>query len=54
MIPISSRRRFLGGAASAFLAASRAFAAKAEADLPLVDYHVHLNPTFSLEDALAL
>ncbi len=45
---ISSRRQFLGG-----MAALAGGAAAAPA-FPLVDYHVHLNPSFSLDDAIAL
>jgi histidinol phosphatase-like PHP family hydrolase len=49
----NSRREFLGGAAALF-SASRVFSAETGVDFPLVDYHVHLNPRFSLEDAVAL
>ena len=52
----SSRREFLGGAA--IFAVARAFAtdkdSAAGVNFPLVDYHVHLNPNFSLEDAIAI
>jgi histidinol phosphatase-like PHP family hydrolase len=55
---VNSRRQFLGGAASAFVAAARAFPAQNTTahglDFPLVDYHIHLTPGFSLEDAVAL
>lgn len=49
-----SRRAVLGGAA-ALLATSGTRAAEADATLgfPLVDYHVHLNATFTLDDAVA-
>ncbi|MGD0499017.1 MAG: hypothetical protein ABSC23_11335 [Bryobacteraceae bacterium] len=44
----NSRRQFLGGAASAFVTASRAVTAQTPSnpfglDFPIVDYHVHLN-----------
>jgi histidinol phosphatase-like PHP family hydrolase len=52
----SSRREFLGG--TAILGAARAFATDkdtvASLSFPLVDYHVHLNPKFSLDDAIAV
>jgi len=52
----SSRRDFLGG--TAILAAARAFATDkdtaASLSFPLVDYHVHLNPKFSLDEAIAV
>lgn len=52
----SSRREFLGG--TAILAAARGFAADKETaaglNFPLVDYHVHLNPKFSLDAAIAV
>ena len=52
------RGKFLGGAATAFVAAARAFPAQNATahglDFPLVDYHIHLTPRFSLEDAVAL
>lgn len=49
----SSRRDFLG----VLLPAACAFAGDAgtkTADLPVVDYHVHLNRTFTLDNAVAL
>lgn len=52
-----SRRRFLGEAGTALLGAARAFpqtSARQGLDFPLVDYHVHLSPGFSLEDAVRL
>jgi len=55
-MPAISRRELLGGAA--IFSAARAFATDKETsaglNFPLVDYHVHLNPTFSLEDAIAV
>jgi len=44
-MPYYSRRQFLGQSAIAFLA---------QPDLPLIDYHVHLNAKFSLENAVAI
>ncbi len=54
---ISSRREFLGGAAALFGVANGVHAEKevsAGLPFPVVDYHVHLNPTFSLDDAIAV
>jgi len=52
---LSSRREFLGGAAGILVAAKALPAAKDTGlDFPVVDYHVHLNPTFSLDDAIAV
>ncbi|MCW5980839.1 MAG: hypothetical protein KIT09_22350 [Bryobacteraceae bacterium] len=45
-----SRRDFL----FAGISAPAALAASAASSLPLVDYHVHLNPSFTLDDAVAL
>jgi histidinol phosphatase-like PHP family hydrolase len=56
---MSSRREFLGEAAAGFIAAAGTLAAQndntthAGLNFPLVDYHVHLNATFSLDDAIA-
>jgi histidinol phosphatase-like PHP family hydrolase len=54
----SSRRQFLGIAAAAVPAARRVIAetepTSAPLSFPLVDFHVHLNPSFSLADAVAL
>jgi len=53
----NTRREFLGGAAT-FFAAARALPAGKETaeglNFPIVDYHFHLTPQFSLEDAVAL
>jgi hypothetical protein len=53
-----SRREFLAGAASSFSAIPRIStgndASPASQSPPPVDYHVHLNPGFSLEDAVAV
>ncbi len=48
-----SRREFFGAAAAALLSTA-ADAAEYELDFPLADYHVHLTPKFTLEDAIAL
>lgn len=53
-----SRRELLGGAGASFIAA-RALPAQnqtpaAGLNFPIVDYHVHLNATFSLDDAIAI
>ena len=50
-MPLNSRRQFLAGVAT-FLGASSVTPAAPE--VSLVDYHVHLNATFSLDDAVAL
>jgi histidinol phosphatase-like PHP family hydrolase len=56
-----SRREFLGGATAALLSVPGVLAnpsnpgpASAGLEFPIVDYHVHLNATFRLENALAL
>jgi len=54
----NSRREFLGGIAGLF-AAARALPAEDQTastglNFPMVDYHVHLNPAFSLDDAIAV
>src|SRR5579862_3649776 len=58
MLNSSSRRQFLGILAAAVPAADRVLAetqtSAAALGFPIVDYHVHLNPTFSLADAVAL
>ena len=55
-MPTISRRELLGSAA--IVSAARAFATDKETaagfNFPLVDYHVHLNPKFSLDDAVAI
>jgi histidinol phosphatase-like PHP family hydrolase len=48
-----SRRRFLGILTAALPVAGRA-ADDASPAFPVVDFHVHLNPSFSLADAVAL
>ena len=57
-MPTHSRRQFLGGGLSAFfvkpLAAQDGHVTPGGLDFPLVDYHVHLTPSFSLDDAVAL
>jgi histidinol phosphatase-like PHP family hydrolase len=56
----NSRRQFLGGAAALVASAARPFSASGQtADqsgvgFPLVDYHVHLNATTTLEQVLAV
>lgn len=56
-MPTSTRRGFVAGAA-AFFAAARALPAGNETttglNFPMVDYHVHLNAKFSLDDAIAV
>ena len=47
----TSRRQFVAGAAGFFAASHSTPAAP---DVPLVDYHVHLNAKFSLEEAIVL
>jgi histidinol phosphatase-like PHP family hydrolase len=54
---MQSRREFLGGAAALFTAARALPAGKEPASglsFPVVDYHVHLNPNLSLDEALAI
>ena len=55
-MPTISRRELLGS--PVILSAARAFAidkdTAAGLNFPLVDYHVHLNPKFSLDDAIAV
>jgi histidinol phosphatase-like PHP family hydrolase len=56
-MPTSTRREFVGGAAG-FFAAARVLPAANETatglNFPIVDYHVHLNAKFSLDDAIAV
>ncbi|MFN7992772.1 MAG: hypothetical protein U0Q18_04190 [Bryobacteraceae bacterium] len=57
-MPSSSRRHFLQtlttGLPAAGLALSAAETDPSAPNFPLVDYHVHLNASFSLEEAIAL
>ena len=55
-MPTISRRELLGSAGTLFAAGLRAEDQPGPTGLnfPLVDYHVHLNPTFSLDDAVAV
>lgn len=55
MMNCQSRRRFLGILSAAVPAAGRAAEDLSPATgFPLADFHVHLNPSFSLADAVAL
>ncbi|HTQ54777.1 MAG TPA: hypothetical protein VMI94_09975 [Bryobacteraceae bacterium] len=56
MLIASSRRRFLGTLAAAVPAARALTETQPPSPLPfpVIDFHVHLNPSFSLADAVAL
>jgi histidinol phosphatase-like PHP family hydrolase len=49
-----SRREFLKAVPAALLPATAALAGTKSAAFPMVDYHVHLNAFFSLDDAVTL
>ncbi len=48
------RREFLKAVSAALVPATGLLAGTKSPDLPMVDYHVHLNPSFSLDDAVAV